>query len=354
MQEDSRSERAARMIDVAMLAGVSQQTVSRVLNKHSNVSTDVRERVESAIKRLSYRRNPSARALATSRSHNLGIVSFGLTQYGPSVALTGIIDEARRSGYATNLVTLGDIDRAEMRTALDHLLADNVDGIIILAPLEAAFAALEGIDMHVPLVAFEPGGGQQTTNVGTDDVLGAALATRHLLDLGHETVHQVSGPDGWLGSRSRLAGWSNELTNAGLPVPDPIPGEWSTQSGYEAGLVVAADPSITAVFVANDQMALGVMSALYACQLTVPDDISVVGYDDVPESPYYVPALTTLRVDFSEVGRLVVDRILSLMNNEAAAPIPRVVPELVVRSSSGPPPDVRRAGIMPESCPQAT
>lgn len=341
------------MIDVAMLAGVSQQTVSRVVNNHGNVSTDIRERVESAIKRLRYRRNPSARALATSRSHNLGIVSFGLAQYGPLVALTGIIEEARRAGYATNLVTLGDVDRLHMRAAIDHLLADNVDGIIVLAPIEAALHAIEGIDTHVPLVAFEPGAHEQTTNVGTDEVLGAALATRHLLGLGHETVHQISGPDGWLGSHARLTGWANELANAGLPVPNPIAGEWSTKSGYDAGLIVAADVSITAVFVANDQMALGVMSALQACQLEVPDDISVIGFDDVPESAFYNPALTTLRVDFSEVGRLAVDRILRLMNGEAAAPIPRVVPELVVRSSTGPPPAVRPAGIIPEGRPHA-
>jgi len=354
MQEDSRTERGARMIDVARLAGVSQQTVSRVVNKHGNVSADVRERVESAIKRLRYRRNPSARALATSRSHNLGIVSFGLAQYGPSVALTGIIEEARRSGYATNLVTLGDVDRVHMRAALDHLLADTVDGIIILAPIEAALHAIEGIDTHVPLVAFEPGAEEHTTNVGTDEVLGAALATRHLLSLGHETVHQVSGPNGWLGSRARLKGWADELAKAGIQVPEPIAGEWSTKSGYEAGLIVAADVSITAVFVANDQMALGVVSALQACQLGVPDDISVIGFDDVPESLYYIPALTTLRVDFSEVGRLAVDRILGLMNGEAATPIPRVVPELVVRSSTGPPPAVRRAGILPEPGPDPT
>ncbi|MET1052832.1 MAG: LacI family DNA-binding transcriptional regulator [Mycetocola sp.] len=353
MNEDSRTERGARMIDVARLAGVSQQTVSRVVNNHGNVSAEVRERVEAAIRRLRYRRNPSARALATSRSHNLGIVSFGLAQYGPSVALTGIIEDARRSGYATNLVTLGDVDRSHMRAALDHLLADAVDGIIVLAPIEAALHAIEGIDTHVPLVAFEPGADEGTTNVSTDEVLGAALATRYLLELGHETVHQVSGPVGWLGTRARLKGWAGELASAGLPAPEPIAGDWSTWSGYQAGLAVAADQSITAVFVANDQMALGVISALQACELGVPEDISVIGFDDVPESQFFIPALTTLRVDFGEVGRLAVDRILSLMKGDDAEPIPRVVPDLVVRSSTAPPPAIRRTGRIPEPVPTA-
>ncbi|WKK72578.1 LacI family DNA-binding transcriptional regulator [Rathayibacter oskolensis] len=146
------------MVDVARLAGVSQQTVSRVVNGSDNVAPEIRERVERAIAQLRYRRNPAARALASRRSMNIGIVSFGLAQFGPSVALTGIADEARRSGYATNLVTLGAVDRSSMRAALDHLVADLVDGIVVLAPLTSAVHAIEGFEAAVPLVAFEPGG----------------------------------------------------------------------------------------------------------------------------------------------------------------------------------------------------
>lgn len=325
------------MIDVARLAGVSQQTVSRVVNGSPNVAPDVRERVETAIQQLRYRRNPAARALANGRTMNIGIVSFGLAQYGPSVALSGIADEARSAGYATNLVTLGDVDRAAMKAALEHLVEDSVDGIVVLAPVQAALEAISGLDAGVPLVFFEPGAEEGTRSVATDEVAGAELATRHLLDLGHETVWQVAGPDGWLGSDARIRGWSRTLAEAGRVTNRVISGDWSTRSGYAAGQEIAQNAAITAVFVANDQMALGVVKALADAGIRVPEDVSVVGFDDVPESQYYQPALTTVRLDFEEVGRLAVDRILDLMRGGQAGPLPRVSPALIVRQSTAPP-----------------
>ncbi|NUU07862.1 LacI family DNA-binding transcriptional regulator [Leifsonia sp. C5G2] len=325
------------MIDVARLAGVSQQTVSRVVNGSPNVAPDVRDRVETAIQQLRYRRNPAARALANGRTMNIGIVSFGLAQYGPSVALSGIADEARKAGYATNLVTLGDVDRAAMKAALEHLVEDSVDGIVVLAPVQAALEAISGLDAGVPLVFFEPGASEGTRSVATDEVSGAELATRHLLDLGHETVWQVAGPGGWLGSDARLRGWAQTLASEGRVTNQVFAGDWSTRSGYAAGVEIAENPAITAVFVANDQMALGVIKALTDAGLRVPEDVSVVGFDDVPESQYYCPALTTIRLDFEEVGRLAVDRILHLMRGGQAGPLPRVSPTLVVRQSAAPP-----------------
>ncbi|MGJ4846278.1 LacI family DNA-binding transcriptional regulator [Leifsonia sp. Le1] len=325
------------MIDVARLAGVSQQTVSRVVNGSTNVAPEIRERVELAIRQLRYRRNPAARALANGQTMNLGIVSFGLTQYGPSVALSGIADEARSAGYATNLVTLGDVDRTAMKAALDHLAEDAVDGIVVLAPVEAALEAITGLEAGVPLVVFEPGAPEGTTSVATDEVGGAALATRHLLDLGHDTVWQVAGPSGWLGSDARMRGWSDTLAASGRVTNPVISGDWSTRSGYAAGCDIVRNPDITAVFVANDQMALGVVKALSEYGVRVPEDVSVVGFDDVPEARYYRPALTTVRLDFEEVGRLAVDRILHLMRGGHADALPRVLPELVVRRSTAPP-----------------
>ena len=223
------------MIDVARLAGVSQQTVSRVVNGSPNVAPEIRERVELAIRQLRYRRNPAARALANGQTMNIGIVSFGLAQYGPSVALSGIADEARSAGYATNLVTLGDVDRAAMKAALDHLAEDSVDGIVVLAPVQAALEAISGLEADVPLVFFEPGAPEGTTSVATDEISGAELATQHLLDLGHDTVWQVAGPHGWLGTEARLRGWSRALASAGRVTNRVFTGDWSTRSGYGAG-----------------------------------------------------------------------------------------------------------------------
>jgi DNA-binding LacI/PurR family transcriptional regulator len=335
--EKQSATRGARMTDVARLAGVSQQTVSRVVNGSPNVAPDVRDRVETAIQQLRYRRNPAARALANGRTMNIGIVSFGLAQYGPSIALSGIADEARAAGYATNLVTLGDVDRSAMKAALEHLVEDSVDGIVVLAPVQAALEAITGLDAGVPLVVFEPGAAEGTRSVATDEVAGAELATRHLLGLGHETVWQVAGPRGWLGSEARLDGWARTLSATGRVTNRAFVGDWSTRSGYAAGREIAANPTITAVFVANDQMALGVIKALADAGVRVPEDVSVVGFDDVPEAQYYRPGLTTIRLDFEEVGRLAVDRILHLMRGGEADALPRVMPELVVRQSAAPP-----------------
>lgn len=323
------------MVDVAVLAGVSHQTVSRVINGTGNVAPDIRDRVEVAIERLRYRRNPAARALATSRSMNIGVVSYGLAQYGPSLGLKGIADEARAAGYATSLVSLVDVDRVNMREALDHLVADSVDGIIILAPVDAALTAIHGLDAgRAPLVIWQPGADEGEHRVVTDEISGARIATEHLLRLGHPTVHHVSGPAGWLGTSARLRGWSHALSEHGLVAHPAIDGDWTTRSGYDAGTQLARDPRVTAVFAANDQMALGVIKAMTNAGRSVPQEISVVGFDGVPESAFFRPSLTTVRFDFAEVGRRAVDHIIDLMLGADPAPPLRVAPELIVRGSS--------------------
>lgn len=324
------------MVDVAVLAGVSHQTVSRVINGTGNVAPDMRARVEVAIERLRYRRNPAARALATSRSMNIGVVSYGLAQYGPSLALKGIADEARAAGYATSLVSLADVDRVNMREALDHLIADSVDGIIILAPIDAALTAMEGLDSGTaPLVIWRPGADEGEHRVVTDEVAGARLATEHLLSLGHATVHHASGPQGWLGTAARLRGWFSALSEHGLVAHPAVVGDWTTQSGYDAGAKMARDPRVTAVFAANDQMALGVIKAMADAGRSVPGEVSVVGFDGVPESEFFRPSLTTVRFDFADVGRRAVDHILDLMHGIAPESPPRVLPQLIVGGSSG-------------------
>jgi len=326
------------MIDVARLAGVSQQTVSRVVNGHSNVGAEVRERVEQAIVQLRYNRNSAARALATNRSMNLGVISYSLPVHGSTMVLFGVAEEARRNGYSTSLVSISDVDPRTIRTALDTLVGDSVDGIVVLAPMSAAAPVLDGLDLDVPIVRFEQGAPAGPHAVTMDDVLGAQLATRHLLDLGHETVWHVAGPPGWTASEARRSGWLSELGGRGRPMnPDFATTDWTAESGYRAGLLIAENPSITAVLAANDAMALGVMKALTERGRSVPDDVSVVGFDDMSEARYFQPGLTTIRLDFDQVGRVAVERLLHLMGGEPAELIPAITPELIVRASTAPP-----------------
>lgn len=329
--------RPARMVDVARLAGVSQQTVSRVVNGHSNVAPEIRDRVEAAMSQLRYRRNPAARALATSRSMNLGVLSYALPVHGPALALFGIAEEARRNGYSTSLVSVVDVDQASIRAALDSLVDGGVDAIVVLAPMTAAAEVLQRLDAGVPVVRFEQGALAGPATISIDETRGAQLATRHLLDLGHSTVHFVGGPPGWMASEARRRGWQTELALAGRTIPtEYASADWSAECGYRAGLQIASDRSITAVLAANDVMALGVMKALHDRGLTVPGDVSVVGFDDRDESAYFHPSLTTVRLDFTEVGRRAVASVLGALRGGGIAPIPLIQPELRVRDSTGP------------------
>ena len=335
--------RPARMIDVARLAGVSQQSVSRVLNGGQHVSAEVRARVEHAIRVLGYRRNTAARALATRKTMSLGVVCVGTSQYGPSQTLNGIAEAAHENEYGITLVTLRDTDRASMRKGLEDLRANSVDGIVVLAPIEAAAAAVEGILSPVPLVMFEPGIDNGGAIIAHDETLGARLIVRHLLNLGHETVHHLSGPAGWLGTRARVEGWRQELSAAKRVAHDLHVGDWSSASGYHVGLDMLAEDDITAVFVANDQMALGLLKAAEELRLRVPQDLSVAGFDDLPEARYFKPALTTVRLDFFELGRQCVQRLLQYIAGGEVSGSLVEPPVLVPRASTSAPP--RRRGL---------
>ncbi|RVX43506.1 LacI family transcriptional regulator [Nonomuraea polychroma] len=326
------------MADVAREAGVSHQTVSRVLNDHPNVRPDTRARVEEAISRLGYRRNLVARALVTKRSRTLGVVSFDTTLYGPASTIYGIEQAARTAGYFVSIVSLKTIDPDSMRDALDYLTEQGVDGVVVVAPQLSATAALEGLPVGMPAVAVEGTTYRDDVSaVCIDQIEGAKLATRHLLEQGHETVWHVSGPPEWLETEGRLQGWRAALEEAGRPVPEPLAGDWSPRAGYEAGKSLAAMDGVTAVFAANDQMALGVLRALSELGVRVPDQISVVGFDDIPESEFFSPPLTTVRQDFDVVGRHCIEVLLRQIDVGPTA-LERLVvrPSFVVRSSTAP------------------
>ena len=333
----SRRARHPVMADVAALAGVSHQTVSRVLNDHPYVTQDTRERVTRAIAELGYRRNPAARALATRRSRVLGVVTTGTSQFGPAHTLLGIAEQARAAGYFVSFVSLQQVDRGGMLAALEHLSEAGVDGVVVLAPVQAAVDAATGLSVAVPLVIVE-GSSAEGHRTVVDQSLGARLATRHLLDLGHRTVHHVRGGADWLDADARLQGWQAELEQQRAVVPPVLPGDWSAESGHAAGRRLAEDPEVTAVFVANDQMAVGVMLALHEAGRDVPAQVSVVGFDDIPEAAFLHPPLTTVRQDFPEMGRRCVQRLTAMIAGEAEHPQLSVAPDLVLRASTAPPP----------------
>lgn len=331
------------MADVARHAGVSHQTVSRVLNDHPNVRPDTRARVRAAIEALGYHRNSSARALVTRRSQVLGVVSFDTTLYGPASTLFSIEQAARDAGYFVSIVSLKTITPRSVRGAVDYLGQQNVDGYVVIAPQRTALDSLGELPEDLPVVAVEGGEAAHTPMVSVDQFSGAAAATRHLVGLGHRSILHVAGPADWLEGEHRVAGWRAALEESGLDAPDPLRGDWSPHSGYQAGLELVRRglDAVSAVFVANDQMALGLLRAFGESGIGVPEDVSVVGFDDIPEAAYFSPPLTTVWQDFASVGehsiRLLLGRIDDSDTVVGAAPRVVVPARLVERDSTAPP-----------------
>ncbi|MER7280055.1 LacI family DNA-binding transcriptional regulator [Dactylosporangium sp. NPDC000244] len=335
--------RAAVMNDVARLAGVSHQTVSRVLNDHPSVSPATRERVLEAVRQLNYRPNAMARGLAGRRSRVVGVVSFDTILYGPASTLLGIEHAARAAGYGVSIVTLERVDHTGMVSALNALADQSVAGVVVIAPQTAAAAALHNMPLGMAAVAVESAVGGEVPAISVDQVTGARMAVRHLIELGHEKVWHLSGPRDWLETHGRIEGWRTTLEEAGLPAPPLMTGDWSARSGYAAGLELASRDDVTAVFAGNDQMALGLMRAFHERGIRVPDDVSIVGFDDIPEAEFLSPPLTTIRQDFDEVGRRCIAALLRVIEADLPegpdrpSPDPRVAPTLIVRASTAAP-----------------
>ncbi|WP_104110252.1 LacI family DNA-binding transcriptional regulator [Arthrobacter sp. N199823] len=326
------------MADVAAKAGVSHQTVSRVINNHPNVSAKTRTVVEAAIAELGYRRNTAARQLVTRRSETLGVVAHNMGHFGPAHILLGIQEAAHASGYAVNTVGLPDVSEKAIKETVEYHLAHQVDGLVVIAPQEEIVRTIERLNPGVPLVAIGDIGAAGVQNVGVDQQRGGWLATQHLIDQGHRKIAHIMGPVDWLDAQARRRGWEAALASAGLETGPLLVGDWSAESGYEAGKALIDSTDCTAVFVANDQMSLGVMRAAYERQLTLPRDLSIVGFDDSPESGFYFPPLTTIRQDFAELGRRCVGMLLDgIAGNDPLFSV-RIQPHLIVRGSTGPRP----------------
>ncbi|GAA2531955.1 LacI family transcriptional regulator [Winogradskya humida] len=340
-----KAPRGTVMRDVAKLAGVSHQTVSRVLNEHPNVRPETRLRVLEAMRSLNYRRNLAARTLVTRRSNTLGIIGFETTLFGPASMLYGIESAAREAGYLVSIATVRNLERADVLSAVDRLAQHAVDGIIAIAPKTAVTSALMQAPTDLFCVAVGGAGDSESVpTVRMDNAEGACLATQHLLDLGHATVHHAAGPGDWPEAHERTEGWRRTLYAAGAVVPPVHPQWWDAASGYEQGRAMAADPAVTAIFCANDRIALGVLRALHEAGRKVPEEVSVVGFDDMPDSGFFLPPLTTVSQNFGELGRRSLALLLEHMNRPSdAETVDHVIvpPTLVHRASTAPPPPPR-------------
>lgn len=330
-------QHAPVMADVAKVAGVSHQTVSRVINGMPNIKDSTRKRVEAAIKELGYRPNTAARALVTRKSSTIGIISTETGLYGPASIHRTVEDAARQAGYFAGSVSLSTVTTQSLTDAIDHLLRQAVEGIVMIAAQHAALDVIHHQDPGVPLVVVEGDLSKAKFAVGVDQYRGAYEATKHLLDLGHTSIAHVRGPLEWTEAEARREGWEAALRDAGQPVGPLYLGDWTPRSGYIAGHQLLGEHDPTAVFVANDQMAIGVMHALAEAGRSVPDDISIVGFDDAPETEFLNPSVTTVRQNFQEVGRRAIAVLHAAILGENED-LPRLIePELIIRSSTSAP-----------------
>jgi len=331
--------RQAAMADVARLAGVSHQTVSRVINGSNRVAPGTRDRVREAMRLLDYRPNSVARALVTGRSRTVGVIGFNTTLFGPASTLFGIERSAHEADYLTSVVSMPELNRDSVLLAVERLRGHNVEGVLALAAETSAIAALAPVSREVSLVALEAEPVHGIPTVAIDQYGGAASATRHLLELGHRRIAHIAGPAGSLEAQLRLAGCRDTLAEADQRLKAPEFGDWSAGSGYELGVHIAADPEITAIFVANDQMALGALRALDEAGRRVPADVSIVGFDAIPESAFFTPPLTTIYQDFVEIGRRGFELLLRRIGDRDSPATHQVIAsKLIVRASTAPPP----------------
>jgi DNA-binding LacI/PurR family transcriptional regulator len=329
------------MADVARLAGVSSQTVSRVSNGHTNVDAATRERVVHAMRALGYRPNGAARALKSGRFRTIGVIMSTLQTIGNMWTLDAITKEAAAADHAVTLMPVADPTMRRVSGAYDRLGEQAVDGVVIIFEMHAIGDTTFILPPGIPVVVIDSNAGPEYTVVDTDQAMGARQATRHLIELGHRQVWHVTGPESSFCAARREESWRETLRAAGITPPEPARGDWTAESGYRCGLELGRREDVTAIFAANDQMALGVLRALHEIGRDVPGDVSVVGFDNTPEASSYWPPLTTVHQDFAGVGRLSVRTLLDQVANVPTEPGRHTVPtQLVNRASTAAP--VRR------------
>lgn len=328
------SRKQPNIYDVAKLAGVSHQTVSRVINNGPYTKDSTKERVLLAMKELGYVPNAAARALVTSKSKIVGILVSDIVYNGPAGMMHAMEKEAQRGGYFAISASVDPSDSQSIAQGIEHLRRVGVDGLVVITPQSNSVKAVEKLVTNIPVVFIDSPNDSKKFSAQLDNAAGAKLATEHLIALGHKQILHVAGPSSWFDAPPRVRGYEAAMHEANL-TPQVIEGDWLVPTGYEIGKNLELDESkITAIFAANDHLALGLMKALRQRGYSIPERISIIGFDDVPEAAYYEPALTTMRPDFAELGRVAMEMILGRLESGKAIKGDSLVPEIVVREST--------------------
>ena len=337
---DFLRSQASTIKDVARQAGVSLQTVSRVVNQHPSVKPTTRNRVLEAIEDLRYQPNSAARSLVNRRSTTLGLISYGTTFYGPASMTESLEQAARSRGYALSLTHLGDLSMTQITEAVQTLRRQQVDGLMLLAPLVGIeLNHLKALCQGLPTVLLEVQellAQDSIAITAMDQYSGAREAANHLIELGHKQLVLLRGPPNWAATDQRAKGWLSALRDAKLQPVANLEGDWSARSGHEAVTrLLQSKTPFTGLLAANDQMALGALLALHEAGIRVPSDVSVVGFDNVPESAYFIPPLTTVYQDFATLGHRSLEQLLEMIEMpDSASRLQVVATQFVVRQST--------------------
>jgi DNA-binding LacI/PurR family transcriptional regulator len=329
--------RRPTIYDVAREAAVSHQTVSRFLKGQDNIRADLRERIEHAVRKLDYRPNATARSLATRRSVLIGALLYGMSELGPSRSAQGAAEGAREAGYFLDMMSVDPGDPATIDRAIALIRERELAGLLIQAPTDGMLERVDRFTFDWPvLIEREPEFTADAAEPSHNGV-GVTMLMEHLYGLGHRRFHHISGPLDWISARNRRTAYEQALAGSGLESSGMTSGDWSAASGYHA---VMSIPHVrfTAVVAGNDQMALGAMRALYQRRLSVPADVSVVGFDDLPEAAFFQPPLTTIAQNFRAQGRLAIEELLHRIDGSSLASTGSMAPVLRIRDSTAPPP----------------
>jgi LacI family transcriptional regulator len=333
--------KAATIYDVAQAAGVSHQTVSRFLKGFEGIRPETRDKVVQAIDALGYRPNLTARSLKSGRSHRIGALTHDISQVGPGGIVEGASAAAREAGYMLDIIALDALNPRAIEESLALITQHDLAGVLALTSTDAMTSAIEKIAFRVPAYVAKESDGMPDEPRSKLSSVGVPALVAHLAELGHRRLMHIAGPDTWSASRNRTRAYESAVQAQGLHSVGILHGDWSARSGYHAIANLAALPDATAFVVSNDQMALGAMLALKERGCRIPEDVSVVGTDDIPEAAYFDPPLTTLRNDFEAQGRAAVYQLLALIEHSEVKLVTVPSPVIMVRQSSGPEPGSR-------------